>query len=505
LALDSSHQGPQATKFAVIPIHRVYSGDFKMSYGISMRFSKGKITKTITAAFFVLLAAQAQAISTAALKQGIPSLAPMLEQVTPAVVSIRVSKSLPSSRRYFFNGEELPEGARRFFEELPGRGNEQDERPYATGAGSGVIVDAGEGLIITNHHVVADASEISVRLSDDRTLNAELLGSDPGTDVALLRVNADDLVEISFADVSTVAVGDYVVAIGNPFGIGQTVTSGIVSALGRAGINNDNYEDFIQTDAAINLGNSGGALVDMEGNLIGINTAIISGSGGSNGIGFAVPTDMVASVMEHLKRDGEVRRGLLGVTIADASADVAAALDVDVDYGAVVTSVLPNSAAEKAGVQISDVIVEIDGKEVRGSRQLRNMVGLMLQDQQVDLVLYRDGKRESLKARIGGSSGQSVAGEGESDISNEFRGAKFETVDTDNIYSNQGVEIVSLSQRGAAFAAGLREGDVIIEVNRRSVTDLEAFNSAISVDERNSSGVIALTVLREGRRMLMFL
>ena len=469
-----------------------------MNYGISIRFSK-----IVAATAIIFLATQAQAISTAALKQGIPSLAPMLQQVTPAVVSIRVSKTMPASGRFFFNGEELPEGARRFFEDSPRRENQQPERPYATGAGSGVIVDATEGLIITNHHVVADATQITVQLSDDRTLEAKLLGSDPGTDVALLQVAAENLVEIGFADVSTVAVGDYVVAIGNPFGIGQTVTSGIVSALGRAGINNDNYEDFIQTDAAINLGNSGGALVDMEGHLIGINTAIISGSGGSNGIGFAVPTDMVASVMEHLKRDGEVRRGLLGVTIADATPDIVAALDVDVEHGAVVTSVLPDSAAEQAGVQLSDVIVEIDGKEVRGSRELRNMVGLMLQDQQVELVLYRNGKRESLQARIGGASGQSVAGEGATSISNEFRGARLETVKDINSNINQGVKVVSLSNLGAAFAAGLREGDVIIEVNRRSVADLEAFNRATSTDA--SSNIIALTVIREGRRMLLFL
>ncbi|MFT5842663.1 MAG: serine protease DegQ, partial [Pseudohongiellaceae bacterium] len=427
---------------------------------------------------------QAQAISTAALRQGIPSLAPMLEQVTPAVVSIRVSKAMPTS----------------------GRGSEQMGRPYATGAGSGVIVDAAEGLIITNHHVVDGASRITVRLSDERTLEATLLGSDPGTDVALLQVEAQDLIEIAFADVSTVAVGDYVVAIGNPFGIGQTVTSGIVSALGRAGINNDNYEDFIQTDAAINLGNSGGALVDMEGNLIGINTAIISGSGGSNGIGFAVPTDMVASVMEHLKRDGEVRRGLLGVAIADATPEIVAALEVDVDYGAVVTSVMPNSAAEMAGVQLSDVIVEIDGKEVRGSRQLRNMVGLMRQDQLVELVLYRDGIRESVQARIGGSSGQAIAANSAADIRNEFRGARLEGVKEDNKYANQGVEVVSLSQFEDAWAAGLREGDVIVEVNRRSIADLEAFNRVTSASAANSKNSIsALTVIREGRRILMFL
>ncbi len=450
-----------------------------MSYRISVRFSK-----IIAMAVVVLVVAQAQAISTAALRQGILSLAPMLERVTPAVVSIRVSKAMPTS----------------------GRGSEQMGRPYATGAGSGVIVDAAEGLIITNHHVVDGASRITVRLSDERTLEATLLGSDPGTDVALLQVEAQDLIEIAFADVSTVAVGDYVVAIGNPFGIGQTVTSGIVSALGRAGINNDNYEDFIQTDAAINLGNSGGALVDMEGNLIGINTAIISGSGGSNGIGFAVPTDMVASVMEHLKRDGEVRRGLLGVAIADATPDIVAALEVDVDYGAVVTSVMPNSAAEMAGVQLSDVIVEIDGKEVRGSRQLRNMVGLMRQDQLVELVLYRDGIRESVQARIGGSSGQAIAANSAVDIRNEFRGARLEGVKEDNKYVNQGVEVVSLSQFEDAWAAGLREGDVIVEVNRRSIADMEAFNRATSASAANSrNSISALTVIREGRRILMFL
>jgi len=446
-----------------------------MNYGISVRFSK-----IIATATMVLVVAQAQAISTAALQLGIPSLAPMLEQVTPAVVSIRVSKAMPTS----------------------GRGSKQMGRLYATGAGSGVIVDAAEGLIITNHHVVAAASRITVRLSDERTLEATLLGSDPGTDVALLQIDAEDLIEIAFADVSTVAVGDYVVAIGNPFGIGQTVTSGIVSALGRAGINNDNYEDFIQTDAAINLGNSGGALVDMEGNLIGINTAIISGSGGSNGIGFAVPTDMVESVMQHLKRDGEVRRGLLGVGIVDATPDIAAALHVDVEHGAVVTSVLPNSAAEKAGVQLSDIIVEIDGKEVRGSRQLRNMVGLMLQDQLVDLVLYRNGIRESVQARIGGSTGQAVAGNSAGSIPSEFRGARLGIVKDDNKYANQG----SLSQLGDAWAAGLREGDVIVEVNRRSITDLEAFNRAISASAAESrSSICALTVIREGRRILMFL
>lgn len=464
-----------------------------------------RLSRALVFIAFVLLTAHAQAISTAALKQGIPSLAPMLEQVTPAVVSIRVSKTMPGSVRYPFNGSDLPEGVRRFFEQAPRSEDGQPSRPYAVGAGSGVIVDAVEGLIITNHHVVEDASEITVRLSDDRTLEAKLLGSDASTDIALLQVTAEGLTGIGFADIGTVAVGDYVVAIGNPFGIGQTVTSGIVSALGRAGINNDNYEDFIQTDAAINQGNSGGALVDMEGNLIGINTAIISGSGGSNGIGFAVPTDMVVAVLEHLKRDGEVKRGLLGVSIVDATPDIVSALNVGVEHGAVVTSVLPDSAAEEAGVQLSDVIVEIDGKPVHGSRELRNTVGLMLQDQEVELVLYRNGERETLTARIGGATGRVVAGE--SNVTrNEFRGARLETVREDNPYVKQGVEVSSLSEGGAAWAAGLRSGDIITEVNRQPVRDLQAFNSITSGEAAASSrGVTALTVIRDGRKMLLFL
>ncbi|MEX0965533.1 MAG: Do family serine endopeptidase [Pseudohongiellaceae bacterium] len=471
-----------------------------MNYGVTVKF--GRI---LAIGVFLLLAAQAQAVSTAALKKGIPSLAPMLEQVTPAVVSIQVQKEMPASGRYFFNGEELPEGARRFFDELPG-GENTPPRPFATGAGSGVIVDAVEGLIITNHHVVADSSRITVELSDDRTLDAQLLGSDPGTDIALLKVAAGGLIGIGFADIGTVAVGDYVVAIGNPFGIGQTVTSGIVSALGRAGINNDNYEDFIQTDAAINQGNSGGALVDMEGNLIGINTAIISGSGGSNGIGFAVPADMVAIVMEHLKRDGEVRRGLLGVTIADATPDIVAALNIDVEHGAVVTSIVPDSAAEKAGIRVSDVIVELDGGAVHSSRELRNRVGLMLQNQEVSLVLYRNGERETLTARIGTAAGPMVAQEPAAASTDEYRGARLETVKDGNISIKQGVEVISLSEFGEAWAAGLRLGDVIVEVNRQPVPDLQAFNSLISnsaAESRNS--VSALTVIREGRRMLLFL
>lgn len=457
---------------------------------------------------------QASAISTEALQQGIPSLAPMLQQVTPAVVSIRVMKTAGSTSGYSFNGQRLPDELRRYFDNFPGLndpangapngqfGNEGERRPYAAGAGSGIIIDAGKGYVITNHHVVEDASDIVVQLSDNRSIDAKLLGSDASTDVALLQIDASNLVDIEFADISTVQVGDYVVAIGNPFGIGQTVTSGIVSALGRAGLNNNNYEDFIQTDAAINVGNSGGALIDMEGRLIGMNTAIISDSGGSNGIGFAVPGDMLAAVITHLERDGEVRRGMLGVTIADVTPDVVAALDIAIDTGAVVTSIVPGSAAEKAGMRISDVIVAIDGERITGSRDLRNTVGLKRQGQSVALDLYRDGDRMSLNAFIGGPEGQAELSEQAVNTATlDFRGARLQTIVPDAARSTPaGVEVAAIAPQSAAYAAGLREGDVIVEVNRKAVASTSEFNDALAAAGR----VAALTVIRDQQRLLLF-
>ena len=455
--------------------------------------------RSLLVAITVLASAQALAISEEARLQGLPSLAPMLEEVTPAVVSIRVAKTMPTSSRYFYNGEELPEQLRRYFERAPQSG-EGNRRPYATGAGSGVIIDAQNGLVVTNHHVIDGAATISVQLQDGRTAEAELLGSDANTDVALLRIEATDLTDIEFADTDTVAVGDYVVAIGNPFGIGQTVTSGIVSALGRTGLNRDHYEDFIQTDAAINMGNSGGALVDLEGRLIGINTAIISGSGGSNGIGFAVPADMVSSVIEHLERDGEVRRGLLGVTITDLNPQVAEALETDLEEGALVTSVMPGSAAEAAGVEVSDVIVEMDGEAITSSRDLRNRVGLMSRGEEVRLRLYRNGRAMELDAVIGGPSGTAGSGDDAAQDTG-FRGAELRSLAAgDSDYSDEGVMVVNVQPGSPVAAAGMQPGDIIVEVNRRAVADLEQFNAALGDSER----LTAITVLREDRRLLLF-
>ena len=432
----------------------------------------------------------------------------MLEEVTPAVVNISVTKSRrPSNTRFFFNGREynwnmrdLPDQLRRFMPppQLDRRG------------AAGVIVDAQRGFVITNHHVIDGADEISVHLNDNRTVEAELLGSDRGTDIALLRIEADNLTDIDFADMETVRVGDYVVAIGNPFGVGQTVTSGIVSALGRrASRRGDGFENYIQTDASINVGNSGGALVDLEGNLIGINTVIISGNGGgSNGVGFAVPADMVASVMGHLERDGEVRRGMLGVSIVTLTPDVAAALQMDERPGALITGVEPGSAAEQAGLQVGDVVVEMNDEDVDSSNTLRNMVGLARQGDEVELALYRDGRRLTVDAEIGGFDGRTngrARGRAQGDASspiNQLRGAALRTITkSDNLASDEGVLVTQAPPRSLAYRNGLRQGDVIIAAGRQTITDVESLNQAMESAGRN----IALRVIRGGREMLLFI
>lgn len=455
----------------------------------------------LAALLILALAGQARAISEEARTAGLPTLAPMLEQISGAVVEIVTEREVPIQRRFSFPGNELPEGFRRYFENFPEFAIPEGARPNRRGAGSGVIVDAGEGFVVTNHHVIDNATSISVRLSDGRSAEAELLGSDARTDLALLRIDLDNLVEIAFADIETVRVGDFVVALGNPFGIGQTATSGIVSALGRSGLNNNNYEDFIQTDAAINVGNSGGALVDLEGRLVGINTAIISGSGGgNNGIGFAVPVDMVRTVMEHLERDGEVRRGLLGVSIADVTPELSEAFGLETDAGAVVMAVSPHSGAEAAGIEVSDVIVELDGESVGNSRELRNQVGLMLQGEEVEIALLRDGRRLELEAVIGAADGSAATADSRSPQSTGFRGALLRDADS-NLSGVSGVEVTAVQEGSGAWSAGLRAGDIIVAVNRQEVDSLADFNGLIE----DAGNLVGITVLREGREMLLLM
>ncbi len=436
----------------------------------------------------------AMAVSEEAASKGVPSLAPMLQEVTPAVVIVSTSQTSRAPESLRFRGEE---DLRRLFNEQQGQADPRAVR----GTGSGVIVDAEKGYIVTNHHVIADADVISVSLQDGREFTAKLLGSDASTDVALLEIEGDNLQELEFADIEDLRVGDYVVAVGNPFGLGQTVTQGIVSALGRSGLNNDNYEDFIQTDAAINMGNSGGALVDLEGRLVGINTAIISGTGTNAGIAFAVPVDMIASVVTHLERDGEVRRGQLGVQIQDLTSAMETALQTGAGKGALVTSVMPGSAAEAAGIEASDVIVEIDGRTIESGRELRNVVGLMSLNQEVELLVFRDGQSQRVKAVVGGAQPSVAANaqdEGRQLADPVYQGAQLRSVEQ---AGSTGVEVVNVEQGSPAWQAGLRPGDVIFEVNRSEVATLQEFNQRVDDD----APVTALGVLRENRRMLVIM
>ena len=285
---------------------------------------------------------------------------------------------------------------RRFFD-LP---DDAPARPRQS-AGSGVIVDAGQGLVLTNHHVVEKAEEVMVTLKDRRRFEADILGSDPGTDIALLKIEAEGLASLPFGDSDVLQVGDFVIAIGNPFGLGQTVTSGIVSALGRSGINVEGYEDFIQTDASINPGNSGGALVNLHGELVGINTAIIGPSGGNVGIGFAVPVNIATAVMRQLEEHGEMQRGRIGVMIQDLTPDLAEALDLDVARGTLISRVESGSPAEDAGLQAGDVIVAVNGSEVEGSRDLRNAIGMVRVGEEITVEVQREQRRIRLAVRVG--------------------------------------------------------------------------------------------------------
>ena len=412
-------------------------------------------------------------------------MAPVLKEVTPAVVNISVR-----GRRVQQNPLLDDPIFRRFFN-APGRRSVPIQ-----GIGSGVIVDRDEGLVVTNHHVVNGAEEVVVTLQDRREFEATLVGSDPGTDVALLRIEADDLVALPPGDSDSLEVGDFVVAIGNPFGLGQTVTLGIVSALGRSGLGIvEAYEDFIQTDASINRGNSGGALVDLDGQLVGINTAINSPTGGSVGIGFAVPTRMVTAVVEQLLEFGEVRRGVLGVVISNVSPDVAEGLGLDAATGAVVSQVMEGSPAEQADIRPYDVIVSIDGEEVEGAADLRNRVGLVRVGEEVVVGLLREGERLEKTVAIGEGQFASASAGTSSD---RFAGAEFRDIGPQHPLAGEvrGVEVVRVEPGSGPARAGLREGDIVLAVNRRQVANTREFFEIVNEQDR----ALALYVQRGNTR-----
>ena len=400
--------------------------------------------------------------------QPLPSLAPMLEEVIPAVVNIatqgRVRAQNPLMEDPFF---------RRFFN-MP---NMPQER-RATSAGSGVIVDAKRGYLLTNAHVVRNAEQIEVTLNDGRTLEAELVGMDADVDLAVLKVPAEGLTQMPVADSSTLRVGDFVVAIGNPFSLGHTVTSGIVSALGRTGLRMDGYENYIQTDASINPGNSGGALVNLRGELVGINTAIIAPAGGNVGIGFAIPTEMTSNIMAQLIEHGEVRRGSLGVNIQDLTAELAEAFGVEKDQrGVVITHVLEDSAAEDAGLQAGDVVVAADGRPVRRVADLRNKVGMSPVGDRVSLTVVRDGKQREITAVIRETTLTTSDGGA---LSRYLQGASIRNLRQGELsHADTGVLVAQVEAGSPAARAGIRPGDVIINANRQDVADLDQLKAAI--------------------------
>jgi Do/DeqQ family serine protease len=405
--------------------------------------------------------------------RGAPTLAPMLAQVTPAVVNISVVTRAPMEDNPLFRDPLF----RRFFN-IPDRPSRAEQS-----TGSGVIVDRTRGYVLTNHHVIDNAQEVVVTLKDRRTLKAKLVGTDPGTDIAVLKIDASNLAELKFGDSDSMNVGDFVVAIGNPFGIGQTVTSGIVSALGRTGLGIEGYEDFIQTDASINPGNSGGALVNLAGELIGVNTAIIGPSGSSVGIGFAVPSNMVRSVMEQIIRYGEVRRGRVGVVTQDMTHELAQSLAADSAEGAVVIKVEPGSPADKAGLKPRDIVTAVNGKPVRGSADLRNRMGLVPIGEEVGLRVQRGTQPLNLRLRIGelftmteipGEAVPQLAGVRVSNI--EPGMPAYGVV--------EGAIITRIEANTPGAKTGLRPGDVLYAVNRHRVRSVAELLAALPKAER---------------------
>jgi serine protease Do/serine protease DegQ len=422
-------------------------------------------------------------------ESGLPTLAPMIRKVSPAVVNIATRGTIrergaqnPLLDDPFF---------RRFFDVPPDTGPRA--RPFQS-AGSGVIFDARSGYIVTNAHVVENASEITVTLQDGRDLKAEIIGSDTPSDVAVVRVKPDGLTQIPLGDSARAEVGDFVVAIGNPFGLQHTVTSGIISGLSRSGINPDGYEDFIQTDASINPGNSGGALVNLRGELIGINTAILSRSGGNIGIGFAIPVNMARSVMEQLIRYGSVKRGQLGVSMYTVTPDIAHSLGLPSAVGALVSQVVEGSPADHAGIRTGDVITSVNSQPVKSNSELRNTIGLLRVGDKVDIGLLRDGKPLRVTAVIADTTTELTGGP--ASIHKSFEGSVLADAPDAG-----GALVRSVEPGSAAAQAGLRAEDVIVGANRgrvSSVRDLRdrARGAAVLVLEVRRGATVLLVPLR---------
>ncbi|WP_077283963.1 Do family serine endopeptidase [Cognaticolwellia aestuarii] len=416
--------------------------------------------------------------------QTMPSLAPMLEHVTPGVVLIsvrgthEVKQRVPDAFKFFFGNP---------------RQGQQQERQFR-GLGSGVIINADKGYIVTNNHVINDADEIQITLKDGRQLDAKKIGSDEASDIALLQIAADDLVEVKVADSDSLRVGDFAVAIGSPFGLGQTVTSGIVSALGRSGLNIENYEDFIQTDAAINSGNSGGALINLRGELIGINTAILGPNGGNVGIGFAIPSNMVQNLVNQIIEFGEVRRGVLGVAGRSVTSEIAKAMELDINQGGFVEQVTPDSAADEAGIRAGDVITKVNGKMVKTFNELRGKIGSIGAGKTVKItVIRKDGKEKEYDVTLKKSETANIEA---ASLHRMLDGAKLE-----NNGQGDGIIVAEIAENSPAASIGLRKGDVINGINRQRIANIGELRSYLN----DHKGVFALNILRNNSALFLMI
>ncbi|MFG6653489.1 serine endoprotease DegP [Scandinavium sp. M-37] len=456
---------------------------------------------SLSLALSPLSVSAAETASSATTAQQMPSLAPMLEKVMPSVVSINVEGSTtvntPRMGRNFqqFFGDNSPfcQDGSPFQNSpfcqggqpgAPGGDNGSQQQKFMA-LGSGVIIDAAKGYVVTNNHVVDNASTIKVSLSDGRKFDAKVVGKDPRSDIALIQIQSPKgLTAIKMADSDALRVGDYTVAIGNPFGLGETVTSGIVSALGRSGLNVENYENFIQTDAAINRGNSGGALVNLNGELIGINTAILAPDGGNIGIGFAIPSNMVKSLTEQMVKFGQVKRGELGIMGTELSSDLAKAMKVDAQRGAFVSQVLPNSSAAKAGIKAGDVITSLNGKPISSFSALRAQVGTMPVGSKIQLGLVRDGKPVNVTLELQQSSQTQV------DSSSIFNG--IEGAEMSNKGNDKGVVVSSIKPGTPAAQIGLKKGDVIVGANQQPVKNIADLRKLLD----SKPSVLALNIQR---------
>ncbi len=453
----------------------------KNSSKVSTSSKYSKLSLVISAALFSSALALTSAPAVASWPSQVdghmmPSLAPMLEQATPAVVSISVvgthkapQQNVPDAFKFFFGNK--------------GQGQEK-QRPFR-GLGSGVIIDSKKGYIVTNNHVIENADKIMITLKDGRQIEAKKLGSDAKSDVALLQIEAENLSEIKLADSDNLRVGDFTVAIGSPFGLGQTVTSGIVSALGRSNLNIEQLEDFIQTDAAINSGNSGGALVNLRGELIGINTAILGPGGGNVGIGFAIPSNMMHNLVQQIIEFGEVHRGILGVSGRSVNSEIAKAMELDTNQGGFIEQVMPDSAADEAGIKAGDVIVAINGKPIKTFFELRARIGSIGANKKVKLTIIRDGDKEVFTVKLKQDQSADIAAVS---IHRMLDGAQFE-----NDVKKKVIVISQVAEDSPAQMAGLQAGDIITGVNRTRIQDIAQLRDYL----KGKAGVLALNIIRD--------